>query len=414
MDPTGLVLVIILLFLSGFFSASETSIVSLSPAKVRTLIDKKARGSFFLNKLKANPHKTLITILVGNNVVNIAASALTTVLVTRVFDSAAVGIATGVLTLLILIFGEILPKSFATAKAQQIGLFVSPILYVLGIVLTPIIWILDLIVAIFFKILGHKKTARVTDEELIAMAAISAEEGIIGTHEKELIENVLEFTDIRVEEIMTPRVHIDAIPEDYNLNEASDFFIHKTHTRIPVYRETIDHIVGILTLKDLFESLYECEEEDKMTVRQIDLNTPLRVSHSMQIHDLFLLFKKQRQHLAIVIDEYGGTAGLITMEDLLEEIVGEIEDESDLTEERLKKITELEYEVSGHIQLDELEEILNIEFKYPGHRTISYLIIEELDRLPKKGDKITVKDWEFTVTQMWRHSILKVHVKKEK
>lgn len=412
MNPTNIGTVIVLLILSGFFSASETAIVALSPAKVRTLVDKKARGSKYLEKLKKDPHKTLITILVGNNVVNIAAAALTTVIMTEVFGSSAVGIATGVLTLLILVFGEVIPKSFATARTKQLALFVAAPIYFFGLLITPIILVLDGLVDVLLKLLGAKKTHLVTDEELIAMAAIGAEEGAIDKHEKEFIENVLQFTDIKVDEIMTPRVHIDAMPEDYTLKEASDFILNHTHTRIPVYRETIDHVVGIAHLKELFQSLHDGETKQK-NLRQIKLHTPVRVSSSMQIHDLFLLFKKHRQHMAIVIDEYGGTAGLITMEDLLEEIVGEIEDESDPEDEKIKKITEIEYEVSGRIQLDELEELLGVEFKYPGHRTVSFLMTEELAHLPKEGDKLTEKGWEFEITQMWRNSILKVTLRKE-
>lgn len=368
-------------------------------------------GSFFLKKLKADTHKTLITILVGNNLVNITASAMTALLVANAFDSNAVGIATGILTLLVLIFGEILPKSLATNNSQRIALLVSPPLYVFRVLLTPIIFVLDVLVNIMFALIGKKAIKSVTDEELVAMATIGAEEGAIDIHEKEFIENVLEFTDIKVEEIMTPRVHVDAMPEDYSLKEASDFIINHTHTRIPVYRETIDNVVGLVHLKELFKSLHDGEEKKK-SLRQIELHSPLKVSHSMQIHDLFLLFQKQRQHMAIVIDEYGGVAGLITMEDLIEEIVGDIEDESDQEGEWIKKINEIEYEVSGRIQLEEVEEITGVEFEIPGHKTISFFISDQLGRLPKKGDKVEFGGWEFEVTQMWRHSILKVVARK--
>lgn len=407
-----LLTILILLVLSGFFSASETAIISLSPAKVRTLTEKKAAGSKSLTKLKENPHKTLITILVGNNLVNILASAMTTVLMTEMFGSAAIGIATGVLTLLVLIFGEIIPKSYATSHASKLALTVAPPLYLLYLILTPVTWLLDQLVGLMLKVVGGTRRNIVTDEELVAMATIGAEQGSIDEHERELIENILEFTDIRVEDVMTPRVHIDSVPEEFTLDEASNFFINHTHSRIPVYRENMDHIVGILNIKEVFKHLHE--DDTDRTVRQIDLTTPLKVSESMTIHDVFMLFKRERQHMAIVIDEFGGTAGLVTMEDLLEEIVGDIQDESDLTNEKIKKIRDYEYEVSGRIQIDELEELTGLKLDFPDHKTITYLLTEKLGRIPRLEDSIKLKGWTFTVTKTWRDTVMTVLLKKGK
>ena len=410
MDPSGLVLVILLLALSGFFSACETAFISISPAKVRALLDKKMPGSSFLSRLKENPHRTLITILLGSNFVNIAASALTTVLVTQAFGSEAIGIATGILTLLVLFFGEVMPKSFAAANPELFSLISAPILYFLGLILTPLIWFLDRLVDAALRLFGLHKKKSITDEELIAMATIGAEEGAFGQHEVELIENVLEFTDIRVGEIMTPRIHIDSMPEDYDMKEAAEFIINHTHSRLPVYRDTIDHIVGVVSLKEIIKHLHE--EEDDHTLRQVTLFNPPRVPVSMPVHDLFLLFKKHKQHMAIVVDEFGGTAGLVTMEDLLEELVGDIEDESDKEEDYMKKISDIEYEVSGRIQLEELEELIQINFDEPGHKSISSYLAEKLGRTPRKEDKVVHEDWEFEVTHVWRSTVLKVKVHK--
>ncbi len=406
--------VIILLALSGFFSASETALMSISPAKVRTLVEAKSPGSKYLAALKKNHHKTLITILVGNNLVNIAAAAVTTAAMTEIFGSAAIGIVTGLLTIVVLIFGEVVPKSLATTYAKELSLLVSPPLYFLEIVLTPIIWFLDQLVKILLSLLGTKKQKQVTDEELIAMASIGAEEGSIDEHERELIENVLEFNDIRVEEIMTPRVHIDAMPEEYDLEEAAQFIINHTHSRIPVYRETIDNIVGILSIKDLMKAMQEEEDHDEVTLRQIDTQKPLKVVHSMKINTLFHQFKSRRTHLAIVIDEHGGTAGLITLEDLLEELVGEIEDETDDSEKRIKEKKSGVYTLSGRVELDELSELTGLEFNFPEYKTVSFLMIEKLGQLPKNGQKLTIKDWEFRVTKMYRHTILEVELRKVK
>lgn len=411
---SDLIIVLILLFLSGFFSASETALMTISPAKVRTLVEAGKTGSKYLAKLKHHHHKTLITILVGNNLVNIAASAITTVVMTEYFQSAAVGITTGLLTLVILIFGEVVPKSLAATYAKSLSLIVAPPLYFLELLLTPIIWLLDGLVKGLLFLLGSKKQKQVTEEELIAMASIGEEEGSIDEHERELIENVLEFNDIHVEEIMTPRVHMDAMPESYNLDEASKFIINHTHSRIPVYRDTMDNIVGILSVKELLKSITETTDHDKITLRNIDLHNPMKVTGSMPIHDLFHQFKNQRTHMAIVLDEHGGTKGLITLEDLLEEIVGEIEDEEDPENDNIKELEDGKYEISGRAELYEIEELTSLEFGYPEYKTISFLIIEKLGHLPRKGQKVEIDGWTFKVVQMLRHTILKVELTRPK
>ncbi len=386
--------------------------MTITPAKVRTLVEAGMPGASYLAKLKAHNHRTLITILVGNNLVNIAAASLTTAVMTERFGSAAVGIATGLLTLVVLVFGEVVPKSLATTYAKQVGCFTAPALYYLGILITPIIWALDGLVKFLLHLLGGENKQQVTDEELIAMAAIGEEEGSIDEHERELIENVLEFNDIRVEDIMTPRVHISAMPEDHDLDSATEYIIHKHHSRIPVYRETIDNIVGILYLKDLLKEVHNSEDPESITLRQMDLATPLKVSHNTQIHDLFHQFKSRKTHMAIVLDEHGGTAGLVTLEDLLEELVGDIEDEEDDREGRVKEVGKDVYEISGRVEIDELETLTGLELELPGYKTVSYLITEELGRLPRKGSKLQIEDWQLKVTQMWRHTILKCELKR--
>lgn len=407
MDP-DLLLVLLLLALSGFFSASETALMTLSPAKVRTLVEAKKPGANYLAKLKAQHHRTLITILVGNNLVNILAASLTTVVLAQAFGSAAVGIATGLITLVVLIFGEVVPKSMATTYAKPIACFVAPPLHFLSIVLTPVIWVLDLMINTLLRLLGTTKQKQVTDEELIAMASIGAEEGSIDEHERELIENVLEFNDIRVEEIMTPRVHVAALPEDHDLDSATEFVLHHTYSRIPVYRDTIDNIVGILSMKELLRHRHDDEEPSETTLRQVDLHKVLKVSLNTPIHELFHQFKSKKTHMAIVIDEHGGTAGLVTLEDLLEELVGDIEDEADTQEERIKEIKNGHYELSGRVELDEIHELTGLEFDYPEYKTISFLLTEKMGKLPKMGQKVRIDSWEFKVTKMWRHTILKV------
>lgn len=410
LDFSDLAIIILLLGLSAFFSAAETALVSISPAKVRHLYESKKYGSHYLKKIKDRQNQTLIVILLWNNFLNIFASVYTTVLITDKFGSVGIGITTGLMTLLILLFGEVIPKSFGTAHTQGISLWSAPTIYFLGQMIRPVIWLFDGIVKAFFRLFGIKKEKLVTDEELIALVSIGQEEGSLQENEKELIENVLEFNDIRVEEIMTPRVHIDAVPEDYNLNEAAEFMLNHSHTRIPVYRDTIDNIVGIVTYKEILQEVKGDGDMHK-TLRQIDLRTPLKVAHSTMIHWLFKTLNSKRTQMAIVLDEHGGTGGLVTMEDLIEELVGEIVDESDIEEDMYKQISDQEYELSGRLSLETLEKISGLKLEYPGYKTVNYLIIEKLGHLPGKGKKVQIENWEFTVAQVHRHTIIKVNMR---
>lgn len=414
MDPAlGIGLIVLFVLLSAFFAAAETAINSLSPAKVRTLVEEKKPGARQLDWLKKNYHRTLIAVLFGNQFVDTLAAAVATVLVAEKFDSIYLGIASGVLTVISLVFGEALPKSLASVHAQTVGLLLAPPVRIFVWILTPLVWILDHLIKFILTLFGSAKQNQVTDEELIAMASIGAEEGSIDEHELALIENALEFNDIPVEGIMTPRVHVDSIPETFKLDEATEFAVNHTHTRIPVYRENIDHIVGILSLKELLKQYHTQEEPENTSLRQINLLAPLKVPHTMKVQELFLQFKKRRTHMAIVLDEHGGTLGIVTMEDLLEELVGEIEDEQDSNEEHVKKISETLYELSGRAELDDLTKIMDVEFEHPGYKTVSFFIIEELGTLPHEGESVVLEGWRLTVTQMLRNTILKVRLQKE-
>lgn len=413
MDPAlGIGLIVLFVLLSAFFAAAETAINSLSPAKVRTLVEEKKPGAHQLDWLKKNYHRTLIAVLFGNQFVDTLAAAVATVLVAQKFDSIYLGLASGVLTIISLIFGEALPKSLASVHAQRVGLLLSPPIRVFVWLLTPLVWILDHLINFMLGLFGSAKQNQVTDEELIAMASIGAEEGSIDEHELALIENALEFNDIPVEGIMTPRVHVDAIPETFKLDEATEFAVNHTHTRIPIYRDNIDHIVGILSLKELLKQYHTQEDPEHTSLRQINLLTPLKVPSSMKVQELFRQFKKKRMHMAVVLDEHGGTLGIVTMEDLLEELVGDIEDEQDLEEEHVKKMSESEYLLSGRVELDDLAKIMNIEFEYPGYKTVSFFMIEKLGYLPHEGESVVAENWQFTVTKMLRNTILKIRLKK--
>lgn len=411
---TDIILLATLLLLSAFFSASETALVSLSPAKVRAMVEQKKSGARSVERLKMHPHKLLITVLVGNNLVNIMASVYATIVFQKVLGNSALGVITGVLTLFILVFGEIVPKAFAQTYAKRISRFFAPPLYLVSIVLTPVVWILDLLVkGLLHFSPDNSQSHHVTEEELKAFVSIGAEEGSIEKDEQELIENVLEFNDTRVEEIMIPRVDIDALPETATMREAVDFAITSHHSRIPVYRDSVDNIVSILMVKDIIQHMKEGHLETVLS--SLSLMKPFKIPASKKINRLFHEFQKRHTHLAIVLDEHGGTVGLITMEDILEEIMGEIVDEYDEEEKQeVTKIGTLEVKATGKALIEDINDALDITIPCPEHRTISYYITEKLGRFPKQGEAIKGRGFTVVVDKMDTHVITEVTVERTK
>lgn len=411
---SGMILwLVLLIILSGMFSGSETAIISVSDAKIRSLVNAKIRGANTLNILKKDPHRLLITILIGNNLVNIGASVLATVVFTQAFGSSGLGIATGVMTLFILIFGEITPKSFATKYAVRMSLLAARPLYIMQILFSPIIWFLDKIVSFLIKRLGSDIVEQqVSEEEIKAIIDIGAEEGSILKAEKELLQNVLQFNDIKVEDVMTPRVSIDALPIESTLQETIDFVIRKSHSRIPVYKETIDHIVGIITLKDVLILSEKHHAHKKL--ENVELKKPIVVPRSKKIDVLFKEFQHARTHLAIVIDEYGGTAGIVTLEDLLEEIVGEIIDESDIEEMPIKKVSDYEIIAHGVTKIEDINDYMNIKIRGNEKEPISGYILDKLHRFPKEGEKIKLPHVTVKILKMHENKIVRVRIEKKK
>lgn len=408
----SVIILIALLLLAAFFSAAETSLVSLSPARIRDMVEKKIPGAAMLHRLKSKPHRLLITILIGSNLVNVGASVYATLVFEQLLGSSALGIITGVLTLLILVFGEIVPKSLAQTYSKTVALFAAPFLQILLLIFTPAVWILDLLVKTMLKVVGRgEKQLNITEDELKAFVSIGAEEGTIEKDEQEMIENVLEFGDTRVEEVMVPRVEIKAVPLDATIKEVVDFMMEHRHSRIPVYEETIDDVVGMITVKDMLGHLHN--GTTALTLSELPLMKALKVPASQKINQLFDEFQKRHIHIAIVLDEHGGTAGLITLEDILEELVGEIEDEFDEEEEEnVTKIGNSEVAATGKALIEEINELLNIEIDAPEHKTISYYITERLGRFPRQGEIIEEDDFRVTVDEMNKHTITKVSIEK--
>ncbi len=405
-----LIFLLISFLLSGLFSASEVALLSLTEAKVRALKDQKKRGSSALVWLKNHPHKLIITILIGNNFVNILASVLTTVYVTKSFGSQALGIATGLLTLLILVFGEILPKTYAQTHASSFSLFTSPFVKYLCLVLYPLVWFLEK----FSNLVSKKKKKKLSEadveSELLALAEIGEEGGALKKGEKDIIENVLEFSDTTVAEVMTPRTKIDALNQEFTLDEAVDFAINHSHSRIPVYQDDLDNIIGIITLRDLLE--YHKSYDGSKKLLALELKDVLFIPHTRKISFALKDFQKEKVQIAIIVDEHGGTEGLCTLEDLMEEIFGEIEDESDIPIDHIKKVSENSWLAEANATLDEIENHVGISIDPDDSKAISLIVLEKLGRFPKNGEKIDLGGIYIVVDKMGDKKIERVRIVK--
>ncbi len=387
---------IVLLFLSGFFSSAETALFSISKAKAVHLAKEKGVVNALIKKMKDDPHRLLSTILIGNNLVNVAASAMATAITIGMVPSnakIAIGTATGVMTFLILIFGEIFPKSVATRNNVLIARIVILPIYWLSIIFYPIVVFLNFIPKLTGKI---KRKPKVTEEELLTIVEVVEEEGEIKEEEKELIHNIFEFDDTNASEIMTPRgdMFVIDIDEEFILEEV----IQSGFTRFPVIQDDVDHVIGILNIKDLF--MQQATSSDLIDVRKIMME-PFFVPENKKLDNLLQEFKKRKQHMAIVVDEHGGVSGLITLEDALEEIVGEIIDETDKFEPHIVKLKSNEWRVLGKSEIDEVNE--TIEMDIPDTReydTFSGYVLDQIGRIPKEKEEIQLGDFVVTVLEM--------------
>ena len=387
------VVLLVLLLLSGFFSSAETALFSISKAKAIHLAKQKGPTNKLIKKMKADPHRLLSTILIGNNLANIGASAIATAIMIDLFESHAVGIATGVMTFLILIFGEIFPKSIATRNNILIARLVIFPLYWLSILFIPLIVFLNFIPKLTGKI--HKKPF-VTEEELMTFVEVVEEEGGIEEEEKALIENIFEFDDTNASEIMTPRADMFII--DVNEELKLEEIVKSGFTRIPVIEGDIDHVVGILNIKDLL--MHQATSDKAIDVRKI-MREPYFVPENKKLDNLLQQFKKRKQHMAIIVDEHGGVSGLITLEDALEEIVGEIIDETDTVEHHIVKTRSNEWRVLGKSEIDEVNEI--IKMNIPDSReydTFSGYVLDHIGRIPQEKEEIAIGDFLITVKEM--------------
>lgn len=401
-----LLLLVSLLILSGIFSSAEIALTSLSLAKVQTLEGDKRLGSKAVFRLKKNPQATLITILVGNNLVNILIPVMATLWGTKLFGDNAAGILTGILMVMILVFGEIIPKTLGQKYAEGVSRLFAPLLLALTYFLSPIVWILDKFIHLLMRLLKAKNPiSSVSEEELLAMVDIGTQEGVIEEDEQELIENVLEFSDTVAEEVMTIRDDIECMEAHTTIAQAAQFFIDHSHSRIPVYEGDLDNVIGILTVHDILNLTHNGQENLQKKLKELHFNPPIIVPKTKPINKLFEALKHARKHIAIVVDERGKTLGLVTMEDIIEEIVGDIVDEQDRERSDIHRIEKNKWEANSEATIEELNEALDVELDYPEHQTISLLLLEKLQGFPKEGEFLEYDNVRFEVKKMGRRKI---------
>lgn len=407
-----IILLLIGLFLSGFFSASETALFTISKVKALHVAKDGSGSGRLILRMKEDSHRLLTTILIGNNLVNIGASSIATSLAISQFESNAVGIATGIMTLLILVFGEIFPKSFANHNNIFIARIVIYPLFWLSKVFFPLIYILNVIPMLHGK--TDPRHGAVTEDELMTMVEVVEEEGEINEAEKQFITKIFEFDDTSCSEIMTPRADMFVI----DISETVDISkILKTgFSRIPVIEDSIDNVIGILHVKDLFSSFQKaCTSnlETPLDIKQI-LKKPYFIPESKKLDSLLQDFKRNKNHLAVVVDEHGGVAGIVSLEDVLEEIVGEIIDETDRMTPDIIRLKDNKWLITGRINIYDLNEEIDIGIPESNtYDTFSGFFLEQIGRIPQSGESIIIDKWTATVKDMDGNRIQSFILKKE-
>lgn len=410
-DSTGIQIVIVLalLALSAFFSSAETALTTVNKLRVRTLAEAGNKDALILTRVIENPGKMLSTVLVGNNIVNLSASSMMTALTIELFGSKVVGIATGILTLLILVFGEIIPKTVSSLYAETTALKYARVIFGLMILLTPVIYLVNQLALGFLLLLGmdpNKKKDAITEDELRTIVEVSHEEGVIETEEKKMINNVFDFGDTVAKDVMVPRIDMVMVDVNSTYQELLDVFREERFTRIPVYEDSTDNVIGIINMKDLLLA----DKSLQFSIRDF-LREPLYTYEYKKTAELMMEMRRTFGNMVIVLDEYGATAGLITLEDMLEEIVGEIRDEYDEDEEdEIREITPDEYLVQGATKLGDLNDRLGLSLESEDYDSIGGLVIGLLEHLPEEGEAVDHGNLRLLVEHVEKNRIEKVRL----
>ncbi len=404
-----LLLFIVCILLSAFFSSSEVALISITKARVRTLVNDNKPGAMALATLKENPDHFLITILIGNTIMNIAAAAIATAIAISVFGSIGVGIATGFVVIVLLIFGEIGPKIYATRAPDTFPRTVAPIILFLSRILSPVIWVVDRL----SPSLGVGRDAAepaVTEEEIKEWIDVGKEEGTIEQDEKEMLYSVLEFGDTTAREIMTPRVDVILMEDTSGIGEAIRIFNETGFSRIPVYHDQIDNITGVLNVKDVFSAMVSKRKD--LSIKEI-MYDPTFVPETKKIDDLLKELQVHRVQIAIVIDEYSSFVGIVTVEDILEELVGEIMDEYDKEEPEVQTISEGVYVLDAQMWVDDINDELGLGLPMDeSYETVGGLLIDRLGHIPQHpGEKVEIEAGRITLVVMQMHGRRIVKIK---
>ena len=399
-----------MVFLSAFFSSSETALVTVNKIRMKNLAENGDKRAARVLKVTSDSGKMLSAILIGNNIVNIFASSLATILAVDIWGDIGSGIATGALTFVILIFGEVTPKTMATIKADKFALAIAGIIDVLMFVLTPVIFIINNLasgVLLLLRVNPNEADKAMTEDEIRTIVDESQESGAIEDEEREMIHNVFDFGDSLAKEVMIPRIDMTFVEADTTLEEFIEIYRENKYTRYPVYEESTDYVIGIINMKDVL--LHHGED---FSIRKI-IREPYFTYEHKNTADLFIEMRKASIPLAIVLDEYGVTAGMITLEDLLEEIVGEIRDEYDSDEEdAIEQLSEYEYLILGSTNLDDVNDALDLEFESDDYDTIGGYCLQLLDHLPEENETIfTEDDVVIKIKEVDKNRIEKIYIR---
>lgn len=396
--------IIFLVVFSGYFSATETAFSSLNKTRLKTMVEKGDRRAKSTLDLADNYDKLISTILIGNNIVNIASASLATVLFVKIYGDIGATISTAVITVIVLIFGEVTPKSIAKDCPEKFAMFSTPLIRALNIILTPVNFLFTQWKKLISKIFNIEDAPKMSQEELIMLVEEVEQDGSIDTDESELIKNAIEFTDRQAEDILTHRVDIEALPIDATQEEIAEMFAKTQFSRLLLYDENIDNIVGVIHLKDFYNKRKVLNGDIKSII-----TSPVYIQKSEKISDILKILQTNKAHMAVVIDEYGGTLGIVTMEDILEELVGEIWDEHDEVVEEFRQINENTYLVEGSYNFEDFCE--EIDFKAEAESvSVGGWVMEQLGKIPENGDSFTFENLIVTVVETDSHRVTKIEV----
>lgn len=399
------VAIVILVMCSAYFSATETAFTSLNTIRMKTWAengDKRAARALAVGE---DYDKLLSSILIGNNIVNITATTISTLLFTKIFVTYGATISTVVITIVVLIFGEISPKSVAKEFPERFAIFSAPILRVIILVLTPLNFLFSMWKKLLSKIFKPSGDDGITEEELMGIVDQAESEGGLDAHEGDLIRASIEFNDLDVSDILTPRVDLVAVDEESTMQEVGALFVENGYSRLPVYHETIDNIIGVIHQKDFYKARVRGEDRLAMIKSPVVYTTP-----NTKIFKLLRILQMNKVHMAVVVDEYGGTEGIVTLEDILEELVGEIWDEHDEVTEFLHKQPDGSYNIDCTTDLDDMYDLFEIKGECEAS-TVSGWVLEQIDRIPKQGDHFIAEGLEVTVTAVDNRRVMEINVK---